>query len=129
MLSCTIRHCGSFSIDWFIPSDDGTVFPPVIEVFGPDEGSTVSELTDLTDLTSVVTIDTVGLVNENESQVCYVVYEDEGEIGDFEFKMFDYTLESECGPKSVVCLSETEVPVFNPWPVNQSFQLPILQIM
>ena len=95
MLSCTIRHCGSFSINWFIPDDAGTVLPLPIEVTTTEDvGSIVS---DLIDLTSVVTIDTVGLVNENARQACYVVYEDEGEIGDFEFKMFDYTLESECG--------------------------------
>ena len=100
MLSCTIRHCGSFSINWFITDDTGTVLPLPIEVTNStvdDVGSTESDLTDLIDLTSVVTIDTVGLVNENESQVCYVVYEDEGEIEDFAFKMFDYVLESECG--------------------------------
>ena len=97
MLSCTIRHCGSFSINWFIPDDNGTVFPPVIEVTrDEDAGSTVS---DLTDLTSVVTINTVGLINENAKQTCYAVYEDEN----ITFKMFDYTLESECGPMSIVC--------------------------
>ena len=96
MLSCTIRHCGSFSINWFISNDNGTAFPPDIEVTrDEDAGSTVS---DLTDLTSVVTIDTVGLINENESQACYVVYAEQGDIEDIAFKMFDYTLDSECGP-------------------------------
>ena len=102
MLSCTIRHCGSFFINWFITYDNGTVLPLPIEVTNftvDDVGSTES---DLTDLTSVVTINTVGLVNKNESQMCYAVYADQGQFGNIAFKMFDYTSESECGPKFIV---------------------------
>ena len=89
MLSCSIRSCGTFSIDWNIPSDDGTEAP-----FPNTTNTTAVEntiYTNLIDRTSVITINTLGLVNSGVAQECVAVYD--GAVVTRRF--FDYTLQSE----------------------------------
>ena len=102
MLSCSIRSCGTFSIDWNFPRDDGTQFP-----FPKTTTTTaVENSTNLIDQTSVLTINTLGLVNSGMAQECVVEYDGAQEcvdgVYDGEYdgavvtsRRFDYTLQSE----------------------------------
>ena len=86
MLSCSIRSCGTFSIDWYL-DDDGTQLPL------PNTTTTtaVENSTNLIDRTSVITINTLGLVNSGVAQECVVEYD--GAV--VTRRLFDYTLQSE----------------------------------
>ena len=87
MLSCSIRSCGTFTVDWYLNNDGGTQLP------FPNTTTTtaVENSTNLIDQTSVITINTLGLVNSGMAQECVVVYDEAVVTG----RRFDYTLQSE----------------------------------
>ena len=89
LLSCSIRSCGPFTIDWVINNDTATQTPfPTNITNSPAEGSPL-----LTDTTSVVTINTVGVINSGTAQSCDVLYDEETPAIDS--RIFNFTLESE----------------------------------
>ena len=87
MLSCTIRGCGPFSIDWVVIDDSETEVPlPINNTISPVEGLPL-----LIDLMSIVTINTLGKINMGPSQQCEVLYNDNTLL---DSQIFSYTLES-----------------------------------
>ena len=89
VLSCSIRRCGPFSIDWQIYDDIATVFPFPVSV----NTSNTSGPANTEDLVSEVTINTVGWLHNGSAQSCDVSYNDPVELTTQVF--FDFNLESE----------------------------------
>ena len=87
MLSCTIRGCGPFSIDWVVQNDSETEVPLPID----NTNSTVEGFSLLIDLMSIVTINTLGKIHMGPAQQCEVLYNDNTLL---DSQIFDYDLES-----------------------------------
>ena len=87
MLSCTIRGCGPFSIEWVVQNDSETEVPLPID----NTNSTVEGFSLLIDLMSIVTINTLGKIHTGPAQQCEVLYNDNTLL---DSQMFDYDLES-----------------------------------